>query len=84
MEEIQIKLLNFQRTKGRGGFVSIEELGMLGRTNSEASKFIIDAAETFRKLGVFLIGLHSQCRQNYFEIEAGKARVAGRTVTTFL
>jgi hypothetical protein len=71
MEEIR-QTIKLPENKGRGGFVIIEELGMLGRTNSEASKFIIDAAETFRKLGVFLIGLTPR-PQNYFEIEAGKA-----------
>jgi len=71
MEEIR-QTIKLPENRGRGGFVIIEELGMLGRTNSEASKFIIDAAETFRKLGVFLIGLTPR-PQNYFEIEAGKA-----------
>jgi len=56
----------------RGGFIVIEELGMLGRDNPVAKDFIIDAAETFRKLGFWLIGLTPR-PQNYFEMEAGKA-----------
>jgi type IV secretory pathway VirB4 component len=58
--------------KERGGFVVIEELGMLGRNNPVAKDFVIDAAETFRKLGFFLIGLTPNPR-NYFEIPAGQA-----------
>ena len=45
---------------------------MLGRDNPTASRFIGDAAETFRKLGYWLIGLTPR-PQNYFELEAGKA-----------
>jgi hypothetical protein len=56
----------------RGGFVVIEELGMLGRNNPVAKDFVIDAAETFRKLGFFLVGLTPNPR-NYFEIPAGQA-----------
>ncbi len=56
----------------RGGFIVIEELGMLGRNNPVAKNFIIDAAETFRKLGFWLIGLTPR-PQNYFELEAGQA-----------
>ena len=58
--------------KGRSGFIVIEELGMLGRDNPVAKNFIIDAAETFRKLGFWLIGLTPR-PQNYFELEAGRA-----------
>ena len=45
---------------------------MLGRDNPTASRFILDAAETFRKLGFWLIGLTPR-PQNYFELEAGRA-----------
>ena len=71
IEEIRstIKLPEHQ---GRGGFIVLEELGMLGRDNPTAQKFIIDAAETFRKLGFWLIGLTPR-PQNYFEMDAGKA-----------
>lgn len=71
IEEIR-QIIKLPENIAHGGFVIIEELGMLGRTNEAASKFIIDAAETFRKLGVFLIGLTPR-PQNYFDIEAGKA-----------
>jgi hypothetical protein len=56
----------------RGGYIVIEELGMLGRNNPVAKDFVIDAAETFRKLGFFLIGLTPNPR-NYFELAAGQA-----------
>ncbi|MGK5088851.1 hypothetical protein WDW86_14935 [Bdellovibrionota bacterium FG-2] len=56
----------------RGGFVVIEKLGMLGRNNPVAQDFVIDAAETFRKLGFFLIGLTPD-PANYFRTEAGQA-----------
>ena len=58
--------------QGRGGFIVLEELGMLGRHNPYASQFIKDAAETFRKLGYWLIALTPR-PQNYFETEAGQA-----------
>lgn len=71
IEEIR-RMIQKDEHKSRGGFIVIEELGMLGRENPEAQKFIIDAAETFRKLGYWLIGLTPR-PQNYFELEAGKA-----------
>ncbi|MGK5086525.1 hypothetical protein WDW86_03110 [Bdellovibrionota bacterium FG-2] len=58
--------------RSRGGFIVIEELGMLGRNNPVAKDFVIDAAETFRKLGFFLIGLTPNPR-NYFDTSAGQA-----------
>jgi hypothetical protein len=71
IEEIRRKIT---ATDGRerGGYIVIEELGMMGRNNPVAKDFVIDAAETFRKLGFFLIGLTPNPK-NYFEIEAGKA-----------
>lgn len=71
IEEIR-RMIQRPEHKSRGGFIVIEELGMLGRDNPEAEKFIIDAAETFRKLGFWLIGLTPR-PQNYFELDAGKA-----------
>ncbi|MBT4791324.1 MAG: TraC family protein [Halobacteriovoraceae bacterium] len=71
IEEIR-SLIQRPEHQERGGFIVIEELGMLGRDNPVAKKFIIDAAETFRKLGFWLIGLTPR-PQNYFEMEAGKA-----------
>jgi hypothetical protein len=71
IEEIR-SFIQIPENQKRGGFIVIEELGMLGRDNPVAKDFIIDAAETFRKLGFWLIGLTPR-PQNYFEMEAGKA-----------
>lgn len=71
IEEIRRKITAIDGQE-RGGFIVIEELGMLGRNNPAAKDFVIDAAETFRKLGFFLIGLTPNPR-NYFELEAGQA-----------
>ncbi len=71
IEEIR-SIIKLEKHEGRSGFIVIEELGMLGRDNPIARDFIIDAAETFRKLGYWLIGLTPR-PQNYFEMEAGKA-----------
>lgn len=70
-EEIR-RIIKLPENQGRTGFIVLEELGMLGRDNPTASRFILDAAETFRKLGYWLIGLTPR-PQNYFELEAGKA-----------
>ena len=70
-EEIR-RIISLPENKERGGFIVIEEIGMLGRNNPTASKQIVDIAETFRKLGYWLIGLTPR-PQNYFELEAGKA-----------
>jgi hypothetical protein len=71
VDEIRRKIRT-DDARARGGFVVIEELGMLGRNNPVAKDFVIDAAETFRKLGFFLIGLTPN-PANYFTTEAGKA-----------
>ncbi len=71
IEEIR-RLIKLPENRNRGGFIVFEELGMLGRDNPTASRFVLDAAETFRKLGFWLIGLTPR-PQNYFELEAGKA-----------
>jgi len=71
VEEIRQKI-KLPENQGRTGFIVLEELGMLGRDNPTASKFILDAAETFRKLGYWLISLTPR-PQNYFELDAGKA-----------
>jgi hypothetical protein len=71
IEEIR-QTIKLPENEGRGGYIVIEELGMFGRNNKEASSFIIDAAETFRKLGYFLIGLTPRV-SNYFDLEVGKA-----------
>ena len=70
-EEIR-QIIKRPENKGREGLIIIEEIGMLGRNNPTASQFIIDFAETMRKLGYWLISLTPR-PQNYFELEAGKA-----------
>lgn len=71
VDDIRRKIKN-DEARSRGGFIVIEELGMLGRNNPVAKDFVIDAAETFRKLGFFLIGLTPNPR-NYFDTSAGQA-----------
>jgi hypothetical protein len=70
-EEIR-QIIKLPTNQGRTGFIVLEELGMLGRDNPTASKFIVDFAETARKLGYWLIGLTPR-PQNFFELDAGKA-----------
>jgi len=82
IEEIRQKI-RLPENKGRGGFIIIEELGMLGRNNPQASAFVIDAAETFRKLGFWLIFLTPNPR-NYFELEVGRAAWAASDNFVFL
>lgn len=62
VEEIRCHI---KANPGRGGLLIFEEIGMLGKDNKTAESFIIEAAETFRKLGVWLIGLTPR-PQNYF------------------
>ena len=81
IEEIR-SMITRPENQERGGFIVIEELGMLGRDNPVAKKFIVDAAETFRKLGFWLIGLTPR-PQNYFELEAGKGCGLWPTTTFF-
>ena len=70
-EEIR-QTIKRPENRGREGLIILEEIGMLGRNNPTASQFIIDFAETMRKLGYWLISLTPR-PQNYFELEAGKA-----------
>ena len=70
-EEIR-QTIRLPGNKGRGGYIVVEELGMLGRDNPTASRFLIDFAETGRKLGYWLISLTPR-PQNYFEMDVGKA-----------
>lgn len=70
-EEIR-QTIRLPANKGRGGYIVVEELGMLGRDNPTASRFLIDFAETGRKLGYWLISLTPR-PQNYFEMDVGKA-----------
>jgi len=71
VEEIR-QTINQHRDEGRCGLVVLEELQMLGRGSSIGKQFVLDAAETFRKLGVWLISLTPR-PQNYFETEVGQA-----------
>lgn len=71
VEEIR-QTINQHRDEGRCGLVVLEELQMLGRGSSVGKQFVLDAAETFRKLGVWLISLTPR-PQNYFETEVGQA-----------
>mgnify|MGYP000106078324 CR=1 FL=1 len=82
IEEIR-QTIRLPENEGRGGYIVIEELGMFGRDNKEASNFIIDAAETFRKLGYYLIALTPRV-SNYFELDVGKAMWALSTNYIFL
>ncbi|MBS1983566.1 MAG: TraC family protein [Bdellovibrionales bacterium] len=70
-EEIR-RIMKLPQNRGRMGLIVCEEIGMLGRNNPTAAKFITEFAETCRKLGCWLIGL-SPRPQNYFELEAGRA-----------
>lgn len=71
IEEIR-QTIKQHRGQGRQGLVVLEEMQMLGRGNSVGGQFVVDAAETFRKLGVWLVSLTPR-PQNYFETEVGKA-----------
>ena len=67
----------------RGGVVSIEELGCLGRDNPIVGDFVVDAAERMRKMGFFLVGVAPNPRI-FFETEAGKAIWGGADHFFFL
>lgn len=71
VEEIR-QTIKLHKDEGRKGFVVLEEMQLLGRGNGVGKKFVIDAAETFRKLDVWLISLTPR-PQNYFETEVGLA-----------
>ena len=71
IEEIR-QTIKQHRDSGRQGLVVLEELQMLGRGSTVGRQFVVDAAETFRKMGVWLISLTPR-PQNYFETEVGKA-----------
>lgn len=61
-----------KRNPGRTGFIVMEEFAMIGRNNPTAKAFILDFAETCRKLGVWLIALTPR-PQNFFELDIGQA-----------
>lgn len=61
-----------KKNPGRMGFIVMEEFAMIGRNNPTAKAFILDFAETCRKLGVWLIALTPR-PQNFFELDIGQA-----------
>ena len=60
-----------QKNPDAWGFIVFEEIGTLG-DNHIAAKFVKESAETFRKIGFFLIGL-SPDPLNFVNTKAGKA-----------
>ncbi len=70
-EEVR-RIRKLPENEGRTSFVILEELGMLGRNNPTAGPFVVDFAETGRKLDMWLFSLTPR-PQNYFELEAGRA-----------
>ena len=71
LEEIR-QTINRPENQGRKAFLVLEEMQNLANNNPAGKKFIIDAAERFRKLNVWLIALTPR-PQNYFETDAGQA-----------
>lgn len=70
MDEIT-RIIKLPEHKGRMGLIVLEELGRLGKDPTVA-RYVVDWAETLRKLGYWLIGLTPR-PENYFEMEAGRA-----------
>lgn len=70
-EEIR-QIIAQPENRSRGGIVICEELGRIGGDNPVANRYIVDFAETLRKLGFWLIALAPR-PQNYFDSEAGRA-----------
>lgn len=70
MDEIT-RIIKLPEHKGRMGLIVLEELGRLGKDPTVA-RYVVDWAETLRKLGFWLIGLTPR-PENYFEMEAGRA-----------
>ncbi len=72
VEEIR-QIIKLHEGEGRQGFIILEEMQMLGgKGNEVGGSFALDAAQTFRKLGVWLIALTPR-PQNYFETAVGEA-----------
>ncbi len=82
IEEIR-QTIKASSSEACGGYIVIEELGMLGRNNPQAAAFVIEAAETFRKLGHWLVSLTPDPR-NYVDLEVGQAMVAAADNFIFL
>ena len=70
-EEIR-QMFKLPANQGRTGLVVVEELGTLVKGSPQISDFIVDAAETYRKLGIWLLSVAPR-PQAYFKSEAGQA-----------
>lgn len=70
-EEIK-RLISLPENRGRGGLIIFEEMGQLGANNPTAAQYVIDFAETIRKLKFWLIGI-APTPKNFFETTAGRA-----------
>jgi type IV secretory pathway VirB4 component len=70
MDEIT-RIIKLPEHRGRMGIIVLEELGRLGKDPTVA-RYVVDWAETLRKLGYWLIGLTPR-PDNYFELEACRA-----------
>lgn len=71
MDEIT-RIIKLPEHQGRMGMIVLEELGRLGKDNPIVARYVVDWAETLRKLGYWLIGIAPR-PQNFFELEAGRA-----------
>lgn len=71
MDEIR-RIIKLPENRGRMGILIFEEVGMLGRGNPTIAPYVIDYAETGRKLDLWLIALTPRPR-NFFELEVGQA-----------
>lgn len=69
-EEVR-QIIRRPENKGKPGLLVIEEIGQIGK-NPTAAKFIIDAAMTYRKLGIWMLGL-SPYVEDYFTLPPAKA-----------
>ncbi|MBC85741.1 MAG: hypothetical protein CL677_01070 [Bdellovibrionaceae bacterium] len=70
IEEIRQKI-SLEENRKRGGLVVIEELGRLG-SNKIVEQFVVDFAETARKLNTAIIGIAPN-PETFFSSAAGKA-----------
>ena len=70
-EEIK-RLIALPENRGRGGLIVFEEMGQLGANNPTAAQYVVDFAETIRKLKFWLIGI-APSPKNFFTTDAGRA-----------
>ncbi len=66
------RIISLDENRGRGGLIVFEEMGQLGKNNPTAAKYVVDFAETIRKLGFWLISIAPR-PENFFTSDAGKA-----------